>query len=137
MPSQPQRPPPLVACVNSSEDVVQMLADYLREDGFRAVSYVTPVRFGAEAVIQFVTNLKPDACIYTVSLPYEESWHEFERLRAAAPAVPFILTTTNERALRELVGPTDSIEVIGKPFDLDRVCDAVRAAIAAGPGRPD
>ena len=33
-------PTPLVTCVNSSEDIVQLLAEYLRLEGFRAVTHV-------------------------------------------------------------------------------------------------
>ena len=121
---------PLVACVDSSEDVAQLLAEYLRLEGFRAVTHVTPVRWGAQPVIDFVTELRPDACIYTVSLPYDESWAEFQALRAAAPDVPFILTTTNMRALQAAVGPIDGIELFGRPFDLDQVCEALRRSLA-------
>ncbi len=92
-------PRPLIACVDSSEDIVQLLADYLRLEGFRAVAHATPVRWGAEPVIQFIAQLRPDACVYTVSLPYAENWAEFQALRAAVPDVPFVLTTTNQRAL--------------------------------------
>ena len=120
---------PLVACVDSSEDVAQLVADYLRLDGFRAVTHVTPVCWGAEPVISFVTELRPDACVFTVSLPYAESWREFQALRAAAPDVPFVLTTTNVRALEAAAGPVDGIELFGRPFDLDQVCQAVRRAI--------
>jgi DNA-binding NtrC family response regulator len=127
----PDTGPPLVACINSSEDVVQLLADWFREEGFRAVSYVTPIRYGTAPVVQFVTALQPDVCVYTVSIPYQESWAEFQALRRAAPEVPFVLTTTNVRALRELVGPVDlePYELFGKPFDLDQVCQAVRRAL--------
>ena len=128
---------PLVACVNSSEDVVDLLADYLRLEDFRAVTHVTPVRWGAEPVIAFLRDLHPDACVFTVSLPYDANWREFEVVRAAVPAVPFVVTTTNQRALDELVGPTNTIEIIGKPFDLDRVCQAVREALRSGRDRPE
>src|SRR3712207_2819425 len=94
---------PLVACVDSSEDVVQLLADYLRLEGFRAVTHATPVAWGVDPVIRFVADLRPDACVYNVSLPYRENWAEFEALRAAVPDVPFVLTTTNLHALRSLV----------------------------------
>ena len=122
---------PLVAVVNSSEDVVQLLADYLRLDGFRAVTHVTPIRWGSEPVVRFVSELRPDACIYNVSLPYAESFAEFRAVCAAVPDVPCVLVTTNLHALRSLVGDgdVDGIEVIGKPFDLDEVCAALRRAI--------
>ena len=120
---------PLVACVNSSEDLVQLLAEYLELEGFRAVAHATPIRWGAGPVIDFVSDLRPDACVYSVGPPYEASWREFEALRAAVPDVPCVLVTTNLRALRSLVGPVDGIEVIGMPFDLDEVCRAVRRAL--------
>ena len=124
-------PAPLVACVDSSEDIAELLADSLRLDGFRAVSHTTPIRAGAEPVIRFIRDLRPDACVYTVSIPYEASWAEFECVRAAVPEVPFVLTTTNKRALEALVGPSEGIELFGKPFDLDEVSAAVRRALAA------
>jgi len=123
--------PPLVACVNSSEDVTQLVADYLRQYGFRAVTFVTPIRFGTEPLIKFVTDLQPDACIFTVSIPYAESWQEFLSLRRAAPNVAFVVTTTNQRAFDEIIGPIDEerLELFGKPYDLDEVCRAVRRAL--------
>ena len=33
-------------------------------------------------------------------------------------------------ALEQLVGDTEALEIIGKPYDLRRVIDAVRAALA-------
>ena len=44
----------------------------------------------------------------------------------------FVLTTTNKPALEQLVGDTEALEIIGKPYDLRRVIDAVRAALARG-----
>ncbi len=133
MPSHPTHPPPpLVVCVNPSTVVVQLLVDSLRTEGFRTVPYVTPDRAGAAAVIQFITDCAPDACVYTVSLPYAESWGEWQQLRAAVPGVAFVLTTVNRRGLEAAVGPTDSLEVFGKPVDLAAVGAAVRRALADG-----
>ena len=39
-----------------------------------------------------------------------------------------VLTTKNKRALDSLVGPTEVIEIVGKPFDLGEVFAAVRRA---------
>jgi hypothetical protein len=41
----------------------------------------------------------------------------------------FVLTTTNKPALDTLVGETEALEIIGKPYDLDRVTAAVRDAL--------
>jgi hypothetical protein len=43
-----------------------------------------------------------------------------------------VVTTTNKRAL-ELVGETGAIEIIGKPYDLDHVVDAVKKAAGISP----
>src|SRR3712207_6848488 len=48
-----------------------LLADYLRLEGFRTVTHTTPLRWGAEPLITFLSDLQPDACAFTVSLPYE------------------------------------------------------------------
>jgi DNA-binding response OmpR family regulator len=122
--------PPLVACVNSSDDLVQLIAEYFREEGFRAVAQVSSVRADPTRLVTFLTDLQADACVYSVSPPYDAGWQEFQRLRAAVPGCAYIVTTTNKRALDALVGPTDSLEIIGKPFDLDQVVAAVRLALA-------
>lgn len=121
---------PLIACVDSSEDIVHLLAALMSGEGFRTVTHTTPIRNGPDDVVHFVRDLQPDVCIYSVSIPYRESWAEFQLLRAAIPNVPFVITTTNKRALDELVGGNDSIEIVGMPFDLDQICTAVRRALA-------
>ena len=123
---------PLVACVNSSEDIVELLATVLQEDGLRAVTHVSPTKEGPQPEIDFLRNVRPQAVIFNVSLPYEASWQEFLQVRAALPDCPFVVTTTNKRALDELVGPTNSIEIIGKPFDLDHIVAVVRRTLAGG-----
>ena len=122
-------PTPLIACCNSSEDIVALLADILKDEGFRAVTHLSPTRLGPEPTIEFLTQVRPHACIYSVSLPYPESWANFQRVREAVPGCAWVVTTTNKRALDALVGPTDTIEIWGKPFDLDDVVASVRRAL--------
>ena|SRR5215211_8126699 len=129
-PPLPPLPAPLVACVNSSEDLVWLLAEYFREEGFRAVTQVSSSHTDPTRLLTFLRDLQPDACLYAISPPYEAGWAEFQRLTAAVPALPFVLTTTNKPALDALVGPTDALEIIGKPYDLDQLVAAVRRALA-------
>ena len=125
---------PLVACVNSSQDLVTFVRDIFVHEGFRAVPYATSLAAGPEVLIAFLQQLSPQAIVFAVSLPYQESWAEFEQVRAAVPGPHWVVTTTNKRALDELVGPTNTIEIIGKPFDIDIVVDAARRGLA---GRSD
>ena len=122
-------PTPLIACCNSSEDIVALLADVLKEEGFRAVTHVSPATQGPEPTIDFLTQVQPHACIYAVSLPYETSWTNFQAVRAAVPGCAWVVTTTNKRALEAFVGPTDTIEIWGKPFDIEDVTASVRRAL--------
>ena len=44
-------PPPLIACANSSEDPVALLADVMKHEGWRAVMHVTPAKLGAQPTV--------------------------------------------------------------------------------------
>ncbi len=125
-------PAPLIACVNSSEDIVELLADVMKHEGWRAVTHVSPSKLGPEPTIDFLQQVRPQACIYSVSIPYQESWANFQQVREALPLCAWVVTTTNKRALDELVGPTNTIEIIGKPYDLDHLVAVVRRALAGG-----
>jgi hypothetical protein len=43
-----------------------------------------------------------------------------------------VLTTTHKGHLEELVGPTDAIEIVGKPYDVNQVIGAVRRGLGQG-----
>jgi hypothetical protein len=45
---------------------------------------------------------------------------------AATHGVRFILTTTNKPAFEDLVGPTPTHELLGKPYELDDLLAAVQ-----------
>src|SRR5262245_35210159 len=103
------REQPLVACVNSSEDVAQLLRDGLVVEGIRAVAHVPPLCYGSEPTIDFLTELAPDVVLYTVSLPYRASFGVFQQIQTAVPSAAAVLTTTNARALDEVLGPSEAI----------------------------
>jgi DNA-binding NtrC family response regulator len=123
-------PTPVIACCNSSEDIVDLLADVMQDEGWRAVTHVSPATEGPEPTIEFLTQLRPQACIYAVSLPHEQSWANFQAVRQALPGCGWVVTTTNKRALDAMVGPTETFEIWGKPFDIDQVVASVRRALA-------
>lgn len=44
--------------------------------------------------------------------------------------IPFVVTTTNERRLREIVETEVAVyEIVGKPYDLTQIVHAVQSAI--------
>ena len=59
----------------------------------------------------------------------EEVFLKLVRSSQPVQTCRFVLTTTNKPALDKLVGATEAIEIIGKPYDLERVVEAVRTAL--------
>ena len=123
---------PVIAVFNSSSDTVDLLRRALEQEGLQTViGHIPEIKQGGLDLIAFIGRHVPAVIVYDVSPPYEENW-TFLRLVRSSEAVsgkPFVITTTNKPALDSLVGSTEAIEIIGKPYDLQQVVDAVRAAL--------
>lgn len=123
---------PILAVFNSSDDTVEMLRTALEADGLHTVSgHIGELKKGELDFVAFVEHHRPAVIVYDISLPYDTNWNFLKLVRSSLPAQScrFILTTTNKPALDKLVGETEALEIIGKPYDLDRVVAAVRAAL--------
>jgi len=122
-----------IAVFNSSEDTIEVLKAALEEQGYAVASgHVSDIKKGQIDVIQFVEEHKPDVVIYDVALPYEENWRFLRLLQSsdAMKKLKWVITTTHKRRLQELVGDCGEVyEVVGKPFDMQKIIDAVKAAI--------
>jgi CheY-like chemotaxis protein len=122
----------VVAVLNSSTDVLDLMREALQEEGFTVVvAQVPEIKRGREDLVAFLQQHEPAAIIYDIAPPYAENWNFLRLIRdmETARGRAFVLTTTNRRALEETVGPTDAREVIGKPYDLAEIVDAVRTAL--------
>lgn len=122
----------VIAVMNSNEDTVEMLRQCLMDHGFTSVvtAHISDFKTGAEDFKMFVRQHDPAVFIYDVSIPYDKNW-TFLKLLLDSESMrgrKVVITTTNKRRLDELVGSTNALEIVGKPYDLERVVDAVKAA---------
>lgn len=128
---------PVVAILNTSPDVVDMLRGVFEVAGFVVVSLFThQIRERGVDIEAFLSQHKPNVVVYDIAPPYEPNWRLFEHI-SRTPLMHecrIVLTSTNAARLKELVGTDRRVyEIVGKPLDLDEIVSAVRDAAHARP----
>jgi DNA-binding response OmpR family regulator len=133
---QPQipRPPPLVVLINASDDTVEMVRRMLDVNGICCLTtcHFSDLRKGIIDFDEYLINNDPAVVIFDISPPYMENWKFFKSMRdsEAMKARGIVLTTTNKMRLDEIVGDdSHAIEVVGKPYDLQQISDAIENAV--------
>ena len=132
--------PDVVAVVNTSPDVVDMLRLTLEHAGIVVVSALTwEIRDGEIDLERFITQHEPKVVLYDIAPPYESNWLLFEHIRGmpVMEGREFILTTTNANQVQRFAKGSHSpvYEIVGKPFDLGQIVTAVREALKSRPTR--
>ena len=135
-----EQAPDVVAVINTSPDVVDMLRITLEHAGLIAVTAMTwEIRDGTVDLERFVSQHQPRVVIYDIAPPYETNWHLFQHIRSmpVMAKVQFVLTSTNSRQVEQYAqGQQNRIyEIVGKPFDLGEIVQAVKEALRAHPTR--
>jgi DNA-binding NarL/FixJ family response regulator len=128
---------PVVAILNTNDDVVEMLRAAIEQAGMVAVSaHVDNLRRGHMSLTEFIAEHEPDVVVYDLVPPYDRSWRFMNHVREM-PAMKhrqWVLTSANPtRALEHRTANDRVFEVIGKPFDIDEITRAVREASKARP----
>ncbi len=130
-------PTPTIAVINSNEDTVEMVRACLQHQGFTSVvtGHVADIKRGTTDIVRFVETHDPKVFVWDISIPYDENWRFVHMLMGhdRIKGRRFVLTTTNRRALESLVGGTETIEIVGKPYDLDQIVRAVKRAAGVEP----
>ena len=135
------RPKPhVVAIINTSPDTVELLRIVLENAGFVVISaYTHELRVGKVDMESLVRQYSPEVVIYDIAPPYDKNWRQF-LITTEMPAldgIKFIITTTNAKHVKEIAGADQTVyEIVGKPYDLDRLVQAVKDAIGPALAQP-
>ena len=125
--------PPVVASLNTNDDTVEMLRAMLESEGMVAVSaHVSEIRRGVLDFGSFLNEHDPGVIIVDLPPPYDRSWLMLQHLRTieAARHRKFVLTSTNPGRVAQVAQVDQPIlEIIGKPYDLQQIVEAVRQAV--------
>jgi DNA-binding NtrC family response regulator len=124
--------PPVVAILNSNDDVVEMLRSLVEQAGFVSVhGHIDDVRRGRLDLVNFIRQHEPSVIVYDLIPPYDRSWNYLQALKNTElmDGRQFVLTSVNAARAREVVGSSEMVyEIIGKPVDLDAIATAIREA---------
>lgn len=131
--------PPVVAIINTSDDLVEMLKLNIEATGFVVVTvHISEIR---EAHFDVETWLKvhdPKVVIYDVAAPYDRSWRFLDHIRTS-PAFAgrhFVLTSPNAGRVYDVVKTEETVyEVVGQAEDIRVIVQAVKEASRARPTR--
>jgi hypothetical protein len=129
------RPPPVVAIFNSMDEIMDTLRLAFERAGLQPVTAkLSEIQSGVLDLLGFVHEHRPAAIVYDIPRPYEMNWNFLKLMRDTGSLnhLVWVLTTTNKPALEAVVGLAQVVEiVIGKPYTVHVVVDAVRQALSA------
>src|SRR5205814_8696473 len=104
--------PKIIAVFNTNPEVLDLVRESLQSAGYATVvAQIDDLKRGRVDMIQFIDEHEPDVIVYDIGPPYDTNW-TFLRLMRNSKVMQgraFVVTTTNQRALEELIGPTDVV----------------------------
>lgn len=130
-----------VLVVDDEPDVLSMLGEYLRQEGFEVVEAAN----GLEALLQ-VKRARPDAVLLDLMMPRLGGLDAIKRIRAFDRSIRIIVITgTLDEELHRQARALGAGTVFTKPLKMAEIADALRGQlppepapepVAAAPARP-
>jgi CheY-like chemotaxis protein len=118
-----------ILVINDTQEVLEVMRDLLEDEGYRVTLHSDAIRD-----IDRIREIAPDMVILDHLMGDEEyGWQLIQKLRLDRDLarLPIIVCTAAARMVRELEGhlKAKGITVVLKPFDIDDLLNAVRAAL--------
>jgi CheY-like chemotaxis protein len=118
-----------ILVINDTQEVLEVMRDLLEDEGYRVTLHSDAIRD-----IDRIREIAPDMVILDHLMGDEEyGWQLIQKLRLDRDLarLPIIVCTAAARMVRELEGhlKAKDITVVLKPFDIDDLLNAVRAAL--------
>jgi DNA-binding response OmpR family regulator len=126
---------PVVAIINTTPDVVDMLRIAFESEGFVVVSTFTHLIRDGEVDIEAFGRLhRPDVILYDIAPPYGSNWRLFEHVSRLQvfERTPFVITSTNPARVGEVAADNQPVlEIIETPYELGALIKRARQLIAS------
>ena len=82
--------PPVVAILNSNQDVLRLIGSVLQDEGYTVVTqHIVSFKDGQANLMQFLMDHRPSVMVYDLAPPYQENWN-FLQLLLKIPEVSAI-----------------------------------------------
>ena len=119
---------PLVVVVDDDESVRESLPDLLRELGFEAETFPSPMEFLHSTAVERADCLLLDIAMPGMSGP--ELQAELSRTRQSIPIV--FITAQPDQSTSARVLAAGAVDCLAKPFNESALLRALRAAVQQG-----
>jgi len=135
----PPQKPIVAAIFNTSPDLVDVVRHAFEPAGIVVVSVLTyQIREAHVDLENFLNQHNPDVVVYDIAPPYDANWQLFLHIRSlqAMQGRKIVITAMNKKQVETLAGRDETIyEIVGKPYDLNRIVRAVKEAARHRPAR--
>ncbi len=118
-----------IMVVDDTQEILDLFEDLLTDEGYEVVLYSFNIQDMAE-----VERARPDLLILDLVIGGEETgWQMLQklRMRRSTAHIPVIVCTAAAKAVQEMEGflKTKNVGLMLKPFDIDELLAAVKAAL--------